>query len=203
MGVYQIGGNVEDYAPGYEGLRYNTVMTASQWFQRAHAETLALLAQAEGDFALTIPEVAVRFDLRGGAAGQAVFSRCGKMAIRYNGLLLRENGEGFLRRTVPHEVAHIVVRLLHGPRCRPHGREWQQVMAHFGAEAVCCHSYDIRRAATRRLRRYAYRCGCREFALTSIRHGRVQRGQVYLCSYCRQPLRQIAGIRCNKNREGS
>ena len=178
-------------------------MAASQWFQRAHAETLTLLAQAKDDFGIATPEVAVRFDLRGGAAGQAIFGRCGKIAIRYNGLLLRENGEEFLRRTVPHEVAHVVVRLLHGPRCRPHGREWQRVMAHFGAEATRCHRYDIRRAATRRLRRYTYRCGCREFALTSIRHGRVQRGQVYLCNYCRQPLRQIAGTRHNAACEDS
>ncbi len=178
-------------------LRYNSAMFVSPWSQRAHAETLALLKRAEHDFGIAIPEVSVRFDLRGGAAGQAVFSRCGKIAVRYNRMLLQENGEEFLRRTVPHEVAHVVVRLLHGPRCRPHGREWQRVMAHFGAEAIRCHSFDIRRAATRRLRRFAYRCGCREFALTSIRHGRVQRGQVYLCRDCRQPLRRITGTDAN------
>lgn len=171
-------------------------MTISLWVQRAHAETLALLVQGEEDFGVVIPEVTVRFDLRGAAAGQAVFSRCGKIAIRYNRILLQENGEEFLRRTVPHEAAHVVARLLHGPRCRPHGREWQRVMARFGAEATRCHGFDIRRAATRRLRRYGYRCGCREFALTSIRHGRVQRGQVYLCRDCRQPLQRIAGADC-------
>lgn len=190
--MYQIGIGAKDEVPGQAGLRYNAAMTASPWLQRAHAETLALLKQAEDAFGIAVPAVAVRFDLRGGAAGQVIFSRGGRIAIRYNRMLLQENGEEFLRRTVPHEAAHVVVRLLHGPRCRPHGREWQRVMAHFGAEATRCHSFDTRRAATRRLRRYAYRCGCREFALTSIRHGRVQRGQVYLCRYCRQPLQRIA-----------
>jgi SprT protein len=171
-------------------------MVTSCWLQRAQTETLALLAKAGVDFGIAIPEVAVRFDLRGGAAGQAVFSRCGGIVIRYNRVLLMENGEEFLLRTVPHEVAHVVARLLAGPRSRPHGREWQRVMAHFGAEATRCHRYDIRRTGIRKLQQYAYRCGCREHVLTSIRHGRIQRGQVYLCRYCRKPLRRHRGIDC-------
>jgi len=33
-----------------------------------------------------------------------------------------------------HEAAHLAVHVLHGPRCRPHGPEWQALMRQAGFE---------------------------------------------------------------------
>jgi SprT protein len=135
--------------------------------------------------------VEIRFDLRGQTAGQAIVPRKGKPVIRYNSQLLQENGEGFIRRTVPHETAHIAAHFLHGPRIRPHGEEWRALMALYGADPSRCHSYDTSRSTARRLSRYRYRCGCREHELTSIRHNRVLKGMRYLCRACGEPLRPV------------
>lgn len=156
--------------------------------QQVEARTQQLLATARLHFQQDPGQVVIRFDLTGKAAGMAMFPYRGTPVIRYNALLLAENREDFLTRTVPHEVAHVVARQLFGKRIKPHGAEWRQVMQLFGAEASRCHNYDVSRSVRRRLKRYAYRCGCRTHQLSSIRHNRVKRGQTYHCLACKQPL---------------
>lgn len=160
--------------------------------RRVEALTQQLLDTAGNHFQRDPGKVIIRFDLTGKAAGMALFPRRGTPVIRYNALLLAENRDDFLKRTVPHEVAHIVARQLFGNRIKPHGGEWRQVMALFGAEASRCHDYDVSRASRRTLKRYPYRCACRTHQLSSIRHNRVKRGQVYHCVSCRKPLIQLA-----------
>jgi len=154
--------------------------------------TYALLQQAATHFRIPTPEVEIRFDLRGQAAGQVRFAAPRCPLIRYNALLLRENGIRFLARTVPHEVAHVIARGVFGPHIRPHGAQWRAVMDLFGADNRRCHDYDTRRASARRLTRYPYHCACREHALTSIRHHRILAGQRYYCRHCGEAL-QLGG----------
>jgi len=156
--------------------------------QEAEQRTHQLLADAGRHFGRDPGRVLVKFNLTGRAAGMAMFPHRSSPIIRYNALLLSENREDFLNRTVPHEVAHVVARTLFGRRIRPHGPEWQQVMALFGADPSRCHDYDVTRASRRRLKRFDYRCDCRSHQLTSIRHNRILQGQTYLCLNCKQPL---------------
>ncbi len=158
---------------------------------RAQQQTRQLLRQAAEHYGMPTPRVEIRFDLRGHAAGQARLPARGRPLIRYNPRLLQENGEHFLRRTVPHESAHIIAFRLHGRRIRPHGVEWKAVMELFGADSRRCHDFDVSTVPGRRYTRHPYRCGCREHSLTSIRHNRIQAGQVYLCRSCGEQL-QIA-----------
>jgi SprT protein len=160
----------------------------------ARRRTLALLRQAAAQLRLAIPEVEVRFDLRGQTAGQVQFHPSRRTLIRYNRQLLLENGERFLDRTVPHEVAHVITHGLYGPHIRPHGPEWRGVMGLFGADSRRCHDYDTRRATTRRLTRHRYRCACREHSLTSIRHHRILAGQLYYCRSCGQVLSPTTSV---------
>jgi SprT protein len=155
---------------------------------QARSRTLHLLRQAADHYRIPTPRTEIRFDLCGKAAGQVRFPRRGRPLIRYNRQLLLENGERFLDRTLPHEVAHVVANRLFGPHIRPHGAEWQAVMQLFGADSSRCHDYDTSRSNTRRLTRHPYRCGCREHALTSIRHNRILAGQVYYCRTCGEAL---------------
>jgi SprT protein len=154
-----------------------------------------LLRRAGAHFGVAPGQAEIRFDLRGRAAGQVRFPADEHPVIRFNPVLLRENGADFLARTVPHEVAHVIAFRLHGPRTRPHGHEWRQVMRVLGADPSRCHSFDTTRSSTRRLRRHLYHCACREHLLTSIRHNRVGAGQTYRCVACGEVLRR--GGRCS------
>ena len=138
----------------------------------------------------TLPQVTVRYDLRGRSAGQVRRQPDGSLAIRYNLAIAQLQPAEFLEKTVPHEVAHVVTWLLHGDRARPHGTEWRNVMAYFGQRAAArCHDFRVPDATPRRQRRWVYRCNCREHALSTTRHHRVQQGQIYLCRLCNGPLR--------------
>lgn len=156
--------------------------------EQARRLTRDHLCRGAGHFGIPVPRIDLRFDLRGQAAGQVRFPQKGRPVIRYNPALLLENGETFLNRTVPHEVAHVITYRLHKGRVRPHGPEWKAVMAVLGADSSRCHDYAVDHLKARRLTRYAYHCDCREHALTSIRHKRILAGQTYFCRACGQAL---------------
>lgn len=144
-----------------------------------------------------MPVPALRFDLRGRAAGQAVLSRRrgDPDAIRINARLLSGHPREMLEVTVPHEVAHVAIhRRYNGNgrrQVRPHGPEWRALMAAFGVSDETCHNLPA--PPVRRLRRFPYVCGCADTVwLTSIRHRRARRGTVYLCRRCGQQLRHQA-----------
>ncbi len=170
--------------------------TAGTLIKRTEELTRALLLVAARHYRIPVPQVEIRFDLRGRAAGQARLFAKGRPVIRYNPLLLEENGEKFMARTVPHEAAHVIVFRLHGTRIRPHGPEWRDVMDLFGADKRRCHDFDTSRSRARTPSRYTYHCTCREHELSSIRHKRILAGQAYYCRACKEELRSGSMINC-------
>jgi SprT protein len=149
-----------------------------------------LLHEAEQWLELAMPDTEIRFDLGGTSAGQARVTGTSTALIRYNPTLLCLHPTEFIKETVAHEVAHVVAFVRHGPGIRPHGPEWKGVMHRFGVEPSRCHGYDVSWLRTRSLQRFAYSCGCRTHQISSIRHNRVRNhGIIYLCRFCRQPLR--------------
>lgn len=134
-----------------------------------------------------LPPLSVRLDLTGQAAGQLRRYRDGRLVIRYNLAMAATQPDAFIAETVPHEVAHAITQVCHG-RVKPHGREWQQVMRWLGvAEPRRCHDFTPP-AGRRGQRRWTYRCGCGEQALSTTRHNRVLRGISYMCRRCGQAL---------------
>jgi SprT protein len=166
-------------------------MCSHPFEQQAFALTHRLIKQASAYFTIPIPRPEVHFDLRGKAAGMVIFPPKGNRIIRYNRTMLAENGLVFIAQTVPHEVAHLVARSLHGPGIRPHGAEWRSIMVLFGAEPVRCHNFTTQQNNRRRMRRFCYQCTCRDHHLSAIRHNRSQKGTTYLCRRCGSPLRWI------------
>lgn len=158
--------------------------------QEVEQRVQQLLITARDHFKKDPGQVEIKFNLTGKAAGMAIFPHRANPIIRFNTQLLIENREAFLKRTVPHEVAHVIARGLFGKRIKPHGQEWKQVMGLLGAEASRCHSYDVSRSVRRKLKRFTYHCQCRSHQLSSIRHNRVLQGQRYHCLSCKQPLMQ-------------
>ena len=152
--------------------------------QLAIERTHHLVSLSARHFGVPIPHPQIRFDLRGKAAGMALFPPRGEMLIRYNKGMLADNGLDFIEQTVAHEVAHLVARTVYGSRIKPHGPEWQSTMRLFGVEPVRCHRFEVPRSARRTLRHYPYQCACSEHSLSAIRHRRSLSGVVYLCRRC-------------------
>jgi len=139
----------------------------------------------ERDFSLPT----IRFDLTGRAAGMYRVSRW-RQEIRYNPYIFGKYFTENLANTVPHEVAHYLADELFGARnIRPHGTEWRAIMCKLGVEPEVTCQYDLSGIPQRRQRRFEYSCGCTTYAISTVRHNRVQGGRgSYLCRQCRQPL---------------
>ena len=58
-----------------------------------------------------------------------------------------------------------------------------------GAEPAVTCRYDLSGIPQRRQRRFDYSCACTTYAISTVRHNRVQRGKgSYQCRQCRQSL---------------
>jgi len=115
--------------------------------------------------------------------------------VKVNMVLFSENVEDYIDRTLPHEVAHAFQRHLYGHyngyrRVMPHGVEWKRIMRAFGKTPKVTHSYDTTNASQRTVKQaYPYRCSCKEWNLTIIRHRRAQQENTpYRCPKCRTRL---------------
>lgn len=154
----------------------------------ARQSTKDWIARAANLYAVELPEIEVRFDLRGKTSGMFYY-RDGQYAIRYNSAIFSRYFEESLQQTVPHEVAHYVVHRIYGRRVKPHGVEWKQVMRDFGVPPDVTSKLNVSDLSTRQLRRFPYRCGCGEHDLSSIRHNRIAQGtRQYGCPKCQQIL---------------
>jgi len=58
-----------------------------------------------------------------------------KNRVHFNVCLL-ECDIGFIEEIVCHEVAHLVAYLIHGPRIKPHGKEWRELVIAAGHRPV-------------------------------------------------------------------
>lgn len=151
--------------------------------------TQGYIGVAQRYLGLAIAAITVRFDLRGRAAGMYTH-REGQRTIRFNPWLFANFFADNLQNTVPHEVAHYLCDVIYGLRSvRPHGKEWRTLMVMLGAEPLTRHHYDLQGVPVRRQRRIAYRCACRQHALSLQRHRRIQSGLgYYQCRHCGSKL---------------
>jgi SprT protein len=159
-------------------------MTGQPGQAAATDRTLQLLAAAEQKFELKPSLPDILFDLKGKSAGLLVIHSSGHTKIRYNGELLKLYGTKFIEQTVPHEVAHLIARRVYGKAIKPHGKEWQAIMAYFNVPANRCHSFDTTKTAHRRMRYFDYQCACKCHQISAIRHNRMLSGVTYLCRIC-------------------
>ena len=129
----------------------------------------------------------IDFRLRGMTAGKAWLT---KNKIQYQPVLLGDNAQDFLARTVPHEVAHIVAWEVFGDN--GHGNGWKAVMRAFGVTDVTrCHSYDVSKVANQQ-KRIPYRCNCKVHQLSGIRASRLEKGiTLYRCGLCGSTLEKV------------
>jgi SprT protein len=159
--------------------------------QRAEQAVRLAERKARNYSGLALPDAKIDFSLRGRCAGQAQMTGQGRLCIRINLQLLTDNCDDYLTRTIPHEVAHLLVNWQHRKRRRkpqPHGPEWQAVMTDcFDLEPQRCHSYATTPARVVP-RNFLYLCSCREHKLTSIMHNRIRKTGGALCRICKGSL---------------
>lgn len=142
---------------------------------RVQAKLAEGIAIAQRKYGVTIDSPTVVYKKRGTTAGTANYRT---WTIDLNPVLLMENVDSFIARTVPHELAHLitdkvypeahateVVRTHRGLRRTKrdvHGQYWQSVMRALGADPSRCHSYDTTNSKIRKTTtKHEYRCsGC-------------------------------------------
>lgn len=147
--------------------------------------TEAFICDAEALFGRRFERVPVLFDLKGRSAG--MFKILGKQRfIRYNPWIFAKYYEENLRDTVPHEVAHYIVHEVYPRRgTKPHGWQWRELMARFGADPGVTFDRDLAGVPQRSQRSHRYFCGCQVHEVSTTRHNRVQRRRVrYHCCSC-------------------
>lgn len=167
-------------------LPFGAPVAPDELRRRVLETTGELLARARARWPhAAIPTPRIEFRLRGRTAGEACPTTC---TTNYNAEMLERHGEEFIREIVPHEVAHVVAAALHPGRIRPHGAEWREVMAFFGAAPRVSHRFEAVPAAS--AGRFAYRCACtKTHWLTGRSHRRVRRGTLeYTCRECGEKL---------------
>lgn len=141
--------------------------------------------RAELKLGRTFQRPRIDFSLTGTCAGKAGTFR--NLLFFNLGLAIR-NPETFLKRTVPHEVAHMVADAIMGKRCI-HGPYWKHIMRSvFGLEPIRCHSYDVSEVVTRRVHvKFDYSCPCGKVRkIGKNRHFKIQSlGKKYYCIHCK------------------
>ncbi|OUS12462.1 hypothetical protein A9Q89_06140 [Gammaproteobacteria bacterium 53_120_T64] len=156
-------------------------------------KTQATLALAEREYGREFPAIPVLFDLRGRCSGMYRVKGTARV-MRFNPHIFAKYFADSLATTVPHEVAHYVSDCLYGlAKIRPHGEEWQNIMAVFKADASRTADYDLSGIPTRRQRYFDYRCACQRHRLSIRRHNKLARGEViYNCRQCGASLSFVA-----------
>ncbi len=160
------------------------------------------LQVARNAYSIAVPEIDTLFNLRGRCAGMYRTRRTAtdcERQIRFNPWLFAKYFDDNLKNTVPHEVAHYVTDLLFGLQSiKPHGQQWKQVMALFGAEPLVRGDYDLTGIPVNSVKRFRYYCDCRTIELSHYRHKKIISGQQrYLCRECGQLLVRAISRPCS------
>lgn len=155
--------------------------------------TAEFIRRANALFEREFEKIPVLFDLKGRAAGMYRV-RGSERVIRYNPYIFHRYFDDNLSVTIPHEVAHYIIDMIHGiGNVRPHGTEWRALMRCFGADSSRTCSYDMDGLPMKQQRRFTYRCGCASHQLSATRHNRVARGIAqYRCRYCGDELSPVS-----------
>lgn len=161
---------------------------------RVKAKLEESIALAEAHYGTTFKMPTILYTKRGRVAGVANYIQ---YEVNFNPVLLMENVESFIARTVPHEMAHLIDHKLHPENFQTdirvdqygrikrtkrdiHGRTFKAIMGVLGADNSRCHSYDTTRSAVRQAgkSKHLYTCNtCGSvMKLGPIRHKKMQAG---------------------------
>jgi SprT protein len=128
----------------------------------------------------------ISYNLSGKTAGTATYQR---NHIRLNAVLLMENTEEFIARTVPHELGHLITWEMYSNdwsfynrstgRIAHHGLRWKSICTLIGMDDVTrCHQYDVSNSG-RKSTQYVWGCQCGAImAVSKVKHNNMM-GRTY------------------------
>jgi predicted SprT family Zn-dependent metalloprotease len=142
---------------------------------QVQARIRTLKTQWQAQTGQKLPDIQVRFDLRGRVAGWAGH-RGGRYFMRFNTDMMQNAGWlHVLNNTVPHELAHVIC-FVQGTDSG-HGGVWARTCRALGGNGERCHSEQVTYAKGRT---YVYTTSTgRTIHLSSIKHGKIQQGATY------------------------
>jgi len=123
-------------------------------------------------FTLTVADVAIVLTNSGRAAG--CMKRLGDVYnIEFNTKVMDMDWDEIMD-VVPHEIAHLVDRFIHG-YSSSHGQPWKRIVRRLGGTDKRTHSVNV--APSRKQRQFTYvgTCGTEVKVSTAV-HNKVQRG---------------------------
>jgi SprT protein len=129
-------------------------------------------------------EVKVQFSEKlGVTAGYATYRT---KLIELNTVLFLENTEEFFNRTIPHEVAHLVVNELYPTSKQNHGPEFRLVMSTYNADPKTYHTYNTD-SVRKPKKLFVYTCTCKDNVFkfsTRMHNSIVKEKQIRGCRTC-------------------
>lgn len=145
--------------------------------QQVKAKVAQLIAAYEARHpGQKVPQMDIRFDLRGRAAGQA--GRKGwNYFMRFNrDMMMNASWDHLFNDTVPHELAHVIC-FANGSD-RGHGVFWKRTCIELGGTGERCHSEDVTYAKGRT---YVYTTSTGHTVnMSEVKHRRIQQGAGYV-----------------------
>ncbi len=139
--------------------------------------------------------IELSYDLKGiRTIGQCKKISPSKYLIRLHKPLLYAYGTTYLNDVLTHEYAHALQMELYKAKIKPHGTEWKNILCKLHNctyEQILKPNYEKLKelSVARKYSYFNYTCSCgKKHKLSSIRHKRMQKGQVYLCRACKSPL---------------
>lgn len=109
--------------------------------QQVNAKIAELTKKANQQYNITLPQIQVRYDLRGRVAGWA--GRKGNVYfMRFNtDMLVNQSWDHMINDTVPHELAHVVCFFRETDR--GHGANWRSTCIALGGSGERCHKEAV------------------------------------------------------------
>ena len=134
------------------------------------------LAIAEEKYGALGP-VAIRYDLRGRAAGMAcckisrLTGEASDLALRFNREAMQLDWDHMVRETIPHEIAHLVAYAKPELGAKNHNAQWRRISQTLGCKGERCHKIQLTPA--RRVTRYKYRTDSGREVLAGPKHHKM------------------------------
>lgn len=142
---------------------------------------------SQSKFGINISDLKILYNLKGQRAG--VINPL-KKEIRLNFELCNKFPEKMINEVLVHEIAHYINFCLN-PSTKPHGNEWKYIAKNLGLQNPKT-THNMPTTKARKVNSYKYKCRCRTYTLSSIRHNRIQRKEAkYTCRHCGEKLIQV------------
>ena len=129
---------------------------------------------------IDLGDIRVEFNLKGGTVGLATSFGPKANTLKFNPKVMLDDAgwNHIINYTVAHEVAHLVC-FADPSMGRNHNAGWQRVCVRLGGSGQRL-AHGIKVEPARKVRKFAYVATCgTAVVLTSVRHNRIQRGEVY------------------------